>query len=91
MANIKSSKKRILTNEKARIRNKSDMSAVKTSIKKANAAIENKSENAKELYTDAISKIDRAATKGLIHKNNAARKKSSLDTKMNKESWLVFL
>ncbi|MDO5014670.1 MAG: 30S ribosomal protein S20 [Clostridia bacterium] len=86
MANIKSAKKRILTNEKARLRNKSKMSALKTSIKKAVNAIENKDKDAKNLYTEAVSQIDKAATKGLLHKNNAARKKSSLDSKMNKLS-----
>lgn len=81
MPNIKSAKKRVLVNETKTQRNKSKNSALKTAIKKANAAIESGAENRNELVTIAIKKIDQAAAKGLLHKNNAARKKSALATK----------
>lgn len=78
MANIKSQKKRILTNEKARQRNMAVRSRMKTLMKKAHAAIAAKEANAKDALRDALSAIDRAASKGVIHKNSAARKKSEL-------------
>ena len=79
MANIKSQKKRNLTNEKARQRNMAYRSRMKTMIKNAMTAIEAKdSEAIKTSVAIALSAIDRAATKGVIHPNNAARKKSSL-------------
>ncbi len=84
MPNIKSAKKRVLVNKTKAQRNKSANSALKTAIKKANAAIEAKSENKEELVKVAVKKIDQAAAKGLLHKNNAARKKSALVTKLNK-------
>ena len=77
MPNIKSAKKRVLVNKTKADRNKSAKSALKTSIKKANAAIDNNAEN-KEAAVKA------AAAKGLIHKNNAAHKKSALQLKLNK-------
>lgn len=84
MPNIKSAKKRVLVNKTKAQRNKSTNSALKTAIKKANAAIEAKAENKEELVKIAVKKVDQAAAKGLIHKNNAARKKSALVTKLNK-------
>jgi len=83
MANIKSAKKRIKVNQKKAAANKSRNTALKTAIKKANAAIENNSENKDELIKDAVKKIDQAASKNLIHKNCAARKKSNLAKKAN--------
>ena len=75
MANIKSAKKRVLVNQKKADRNKSIKSAVKTSIKKVEAAVVAKDkEAAVAALANAISTIDKAATKGVYHKNNAARK-----------------
>lgn len=84
MANIKSAKKRIKVNQKKAAANKSRNTALKTAIKKANAAIETGAENKDELIKDAVKKIDQAASKNLIHKNCAARKKSNLANKANK-------
>lgn len=79
MANIKSQKKRILTDEKARQRNMAVRSKMRTMIKHALTAIEAKdAEQVKSTVSAALSAIDRAASKGVIHGNNAARKKSSL-------------
>ena len=84
MANIKSAKKRVKVNQKKAALNKSRNSALKTAIKKANAAIEADAENKDEVVKAAVKKIDQAASKNLIHKNCAARKKSNLAKKMNK-------
>lgn len=84
MPNIKSAKKRVIVNQTKAQRNKSTNSALKTAIKKANAAIEANAENKEEIVKVAVKKIDQAAAKGLIHKNNAARKKSALACKLNK-------
>lgn len=84
MPNIKSAKKRVIVNQTKAQRNKSTNSALKTAIKKANAAIEANAENKEEVVKVAVKKIDQAAAKGLIHKNNAARKKSALACKLNK-------
>lgn len=78
MANIKSAKKRILTNEKSAFRNKSIKSDLKTAIKKADAAVAENSKNKEEVIKAAVKKIDMAVSKGILHKNTAARKKSHL-------------
>lgn len=79
MANIKSQKKRIVTNEANRQRNMAVRSRMKTLIKQASAAIEAKDKDAAgKTVTEALSAIDRAASKGVIHRNTAARKKSAL-------------
>ena len=83
MPNIKSAKKRVLVNATKQARNKSAISALKTALKKANAAIEANAENKDEAVKLAVKKIDQATAKGLLHKNNAARKKSALVTKLN--------
>ena len=84
MANIKSAKKRVLVNQKKADRNKSIKSAVKTSIKKVEAAVLAKDkEAAVAALANAISTIDKAATKGVYHKNNAARKVSRLSKAVN--------
>ena len=76
MANIKSQKKRILTNAKAQARNKAVKSELKTRVKTAVKAVgTDDSEAALRL---AIKRIDKAATKGIIHKNQAANRKSKL-------------
>lgn len=84
MPNIKSAKKRVIVNNNHAKRNKSMNSALKTAIKKANVAIESGSAEKEVLVTAAVKKIDQASAKGLLHKNNAARKKSALVTKLNK-------
>ena len=85
MANIKSQKKRILTNEKARLRNNSYKSELKTLIRKVDAAVEsgNKDAAAETLRT-ASRKLDKAVSKGVLHKNTAANKKSGLAKKVSK-------
>ena len=71
MANIKSAKKRILVNQTKADRNKAIRSAVKTSIKKVETAVENKDKAAAEVaLKDAISTISKATSKGVYHKNN---------------------
>lgn len=78
MPNIKSAKKRVIVAKTKTARNKARNSALKTAIKKANAAIEANAADKDVLVKTAIKKIDQAEVKGLIHKNNAARKKSAL-------------
>ena len=73
MANIKSAKKRVLVNATKQARNKSANSALKTAIKKANVALEKNTDDKEAAVKAAIKKIDQAAAKGLLHKNNAAR------------------
>ena len=85
MANIKSSMKRIKLQEKAAVRNKSKRTLIKTNIKKFDdAAAEGDREKAVDAYNVAAKTIDKAATKGLIHKNKAARRKSALAKQLNK-------
>ena len=78
MANIKSQIKRNLQNEKARVRNKAVRSELKTRTKNVLTAAEQNGENLEEATRLAIKKIDKAASKGVIHKNQAARRKSRL-------------
>ena len=87
MANIKSAKKRILVAKKREERNKAAKSKVKTLIKKVEAAAKagNKEEAAKALIV-ATSAIDKAASKGIYHKNTAARKISRLNLLVNKNA-----
>lgn len=80
VANIKSQKKRILTNAKAADRNRAVRSELKTRVKSATASIGSDDDSAVRL---AMSKIDRAVAKGVLHKNTAARKKSRLMQKIN--------
>jgi small subunit ribosomal protein S20 len=77
MANIKSQEKRNRQNEAARLRNRSVMSDLKTSVKKVEEAAA-AGEPINELYRDAQQKIDTAVSKGVIHSKTAARKKSRL-------------
>jgi small subunit ribosomal protein S20 len=79
VANIKSQIKRNRQNEKARLRNKSVKSSLKTVIRKLNEAAEaGNSEAATVLLRDASRKLDQAASKGVIHKNQAANRKSAI-------------
>lgn len=85
MANIKSAKKRILVTETKTARNKAIRSKVKTSIKKVFAAIDaGDKEAAAAALKAATVEIDKACTKGVYHKNNAARKVSRLSKAVNK-------
>lgn len=83
MANIKSQMKRIKTNEKARLRNKAVKSSLKTAIRKTREAVAaGDVEKAAVALRDANRKLDKAVSKGVIHKNAAANKKSALATKV---------
>ncbi len=85
MANIKSAKKRILVNRTKAERNKAVKSGVKTSVKKVTAAIAaNDKEAAKAALLAATATIDKAASKGVLHKNTASRKVSRLAQAVNK-------
>ena len=85
MPNIKSSKKDVISSKIAYEKNKADKSALKTAIKKFEAALEaaDKAE-ATAAYAEAVKKIDKAVIKGILHKNTAARKKSSMTLRLNK-------
>lgn len=84
MPNIKSAKKRVLVNDKKTEQNKSIRSAVKTEIKKVDALIkEGKLEEAKTALNNAFKVIDQAASKNIIHANNAANKKAKLAKKVS--------
>lgn len=85
MANIKSAKKRVLVIETKTLRNKMIKSKIKTVIKKVEAAIEaGDKAAANDALKVAISEINKAASKGIYHKNNAARKVSRLTIAVNK-------
>ena len=84
MANIKSAKKRIKVTEVKTLKNRMIKSALMTAIKKFEAAVEAKNnEEAKALYTSVVKSLDMAASKGVVHKNMAARKKSRLAARLN--------
>lgn len=83
MPNIKSAKKRVKVIATKTLRNKAINTALKTDIKKANVALENKDANTAEVVKVAIRAIDKATAKGILHKNTAARKKSALAQKLN--------
>ena len=85
MPNIKSAKKRVLVNKAKALQNKSARSALKTDIKKFEAAVAggNRSE-AEGAYKVAVKAVDQATGKGILHRNNAAHKKSSMTLKLNK-------
>jgi len=78
MANIKSQIKRIKTNEIRRVKNKSVRSELKTRLKTAVNAVENQEDNSAEAIKLAVKKLDKAASAGVIHKNQAARRKGRL-------------
>lgn len=83
MPNIKSAKKRVLVTEKKTAENKAIKSALKTQIKKFLAAVNaGDTELAQKLYPETVSAIDSAASKGVIHKNNADNKKAKLAKKL---------
>jgi len=81
MANHKSAKKRIRTNEKKRVINKLTSSRIKSTMKKVLGT--EKLEDAEKNYKEAVALLDKSATRGRIHKNNASRKKSQLTKHVN--------
>lgn len=84
MPNIKSAKKRVIVTEKKASINKSDKSAVKSALKKVNAAIEaGDKQAATAAYKEVCSVLDKAVSKGVIHKNAAANKKSGFAVRIN--------
>ena len=84
MPNIKSSAKRDQLQKQANARNRAAKSALKTEIKKFDAAVEaGDGEAAAATYKAAVKSVDKAASKGLIHKNNAAHKKSAMAKKLS--------
>ena len=78
MANIKSQIKRNRQNEHRRLRNKAVRSELKTRVKTAVRAAESQAEDTPELLRQAVRRLDKAASKGIIHKNQAANRKSRL-------------
>jgi len=82
LANIKSQIKRNRQNEKRRISNRIYRGRARTFVAKARQAIDGNTEEAKEAVLQAVSALDKAASKGVIHKNNAARRKSRLMKKL---------
>ena len=85
MPNIKSAKKRVLVAEIRNARNKAEKSALKTALKKFEAAAQegNRTE-AEGAYKVAVKVVDQSVKKGILHKNNAAHKKSAMTLKLNK-------
>jgi len=84
LANIKSALKRIRSSARKRARNKPVRTALKTYVKSAQAQIVGGSDTSAEAVVQAISALDKAANKGIIHKNQAARRKARLMAKLNK-------
>ena len=82
MANIKSQIKRNRQNEDRRLRNRNVRGAARTAVTQARAAVEANEPETKEAIVRAISALDKAAEKGVIHKNNAARRKGRLMKKL---------
>ena len=84
MANIKSQIKRNKTNERRRLRNKAVRSELRTRVKSAVSAAESGSETSVDALRLAVKKLDKAAAKGVIHKNQAANRKSRLMKRLAK-------
>ena len=85
MPNIKSSKKDVISSKIAYEKNKADKSELRTTLKKFDAAlVSGDKAGAEAAYKTAVKAVDQAVNKGLLHKNNAARKKSSMTLKLNK-------
>lgn len=85
LPNIKSAKKRVLVSQTKAMQNKAAKSALKTDIKKFEVAVaEGNRSEADVAYKVAVKAVDKAVVKGLLHKNNAAHKKSSMTIKLNK-------
>ena len=85
MANTRSAEKMIRVAERRRVRNRAVKSAVKTFIRKAERSIFGDGQDSEALVIKAISKLDKAASKGILHPRNAARRKSRLMKKLNNQ------
>lgn len=83
MANSKSAKKRVLVAERNRLRNRDVKGAFRTAIKRVIEALDNNADDVTELVNVAYGRLDKAVTKGVIHKNTAGRYKSRLMAKVN--------
>ncbi len=84
MPNIKSAKKRVKVISVKTLQNKMFKNQLRTIIKKFNAAVESgNKEDAAVAYKNAVKKVDQAAARGILHKNNAAHKKSQFTLKLN--------
>ena len=84
LPNIKSAKKRVLLSDARNARNKAERSALTTTLKKFDAAVaEGNRTEAEGAYKVAVKSVDKAVAKGILHKNNAAHKKSALTLKLN--------
>ena len=86
MANIKSAIKRIRQNEVRRLRNRAARSKVRSTVKLVTSAIEEKAPTVQAAYRNAVRILDKAVTKGVLHKNTASRKKSRLAHLINASS-----
>lgn len=86
MPNIKSAKKRVKVIATKTMRNKMIKSALKTDLKKFDAAVADNSADKQELYTKAVSAVDKAAVKGIVHRNKANRTKAQLAKKLNAQA-----
>lgn len=82
MPNIKSAKKRVKVINTKTMRNKAIKSDLKTALKKADAAVAENAADKEQVVRTAIKKVDMACSKGILHKNNASRKKSQLAKKL---------
>lgn len=82
LPNIQSAIKRVRVTERKTLQNKQISTALKTELRKFYDAVDENAENIQELYTNAVSAVDKAALKGTIHKNKANRKKSQLAKKL---------
>jgi small subunit ribosomal protein S20 len=83
VANTRSAIKRIRQNEKRRQRNRAVRSSIRTAVKNAGVALVGKTAESKTAVLEAIRALDRAVSQGIIHRNTAARKKSTLARKLN--------
>ena len=83
MATSAQAKKRVRQNDAIRSRQKDQATAFRTAVQKAENAVSDNAENSESLINDAVQAIDKAVSKGLIHPNKAARKKSRLMKKAN--------
>ena len=83
MANIKSAIKRVKTSEGKNLQNRTKKSALKTTLRNYREAIEAKAPETQDMLKDAIKKVDQAASKNLLHKNAASRKKAQLQKAYN--------
>ena len=83
MANTKSAIKRMKQNEQRRQRNRAARSTIRSTVKAARTALTGKSPETQALVRDALRTLDRAVSRGVMHRNTAARKKSALARKLN--------